>query len=318
MSVRDEPLTLPARRFLFVTGKGGVGKTTVSAALALALAARGKRVLVAMGGAHERLSAILQTPAIGHDIVQLRERVWATKIDPERAIEQYGELVIKVRAVTRLVFENQYTHAFFRAVPGLYEWAMLGKAWYHSTEQGPDGSPRFDTVLFDAPSTGHALHMLRIPGVIVAVAPRGVLRRDAELAARNLRDPERAGVVVVSWPEEMAVTETIELMAALRTELGMPIARLLVNGVLPQLFSADERRALLAGPSPTSVGPRSTGRSPTQALLGAAERRASREELQQRSLTRLRGSLDLPIGTLPYLIEGAGTPDGVELLAGMI
>jgi len=315
MPARDEPPWPFSRRFLFVTGKGGVGKTTVSAALALALSARGMRVLVAMGGAHERLSAILQTPTIGHDLVQLRERVWATKIDPERSLEEYGEQVIKVRAVTRLVFENQYTHAFFRALPGLYEWAMLGKAWYHSTETGNDGSPRFDTVLFDAPSTGHALHMLRIPGVILGVAPRGVLRRDAELAARNLRDPERSGVVVVGWPEEMAVSETIELCAAIRTELGMPIARLVVNGVLAPLFAADERQALLAEPGAVAPGILGGDASPGRLLLGAVARRASREELQQRSLARLRRSVDVPIGTLPFLIEGAGTPDAVELLA---
>jgi anion-transporting ArsA/GET3 family ATPase len=315
MAAADELPPLHSRRFLFVTGKGGVGKTTVTAGLALAFAARGKRVLVAMGGAHERLSAILQTPAIGHDIVQLRERVWATKIEPERAIEEYGELVIKVRAVTRLVFESQYTHAFFRAAPGLYEWAMLGKAWYHTTEQSADGSARFDAVLFDAPSTGHALHMLRIPAVIMAVAPRGVLRRDAELAAQGLRDPARAGVVVVGWPEEMAVSETIELVEAVRNDLGMPVARLVLNGLLPQLFSSRERQALLAEPASGTGGRVDAGASPSAQLWAAATRRASREELQQRSCERLRRAVGVPMGTLPFLVEGAGTPEGAQQLA---
>jgi anion-transporting ArsA/GET3 family ATPase len=192
---------------------------------------------------------------------------------------------------------------------------MLGKAWYHSTEVGEDGAPRFDAVLFDAPSTGHAMHMLRIPGVILAVAPRGVLRRDAELAVSHFRDPERSGVVVVAWPEEMAVSETIELCAAIRTELGMPIARVVVNGVLAPLFAADEREALLAEPSDVARATLGGDGSPARLLLGAVARRASREELQQRSLARLRRSVDVPIGTLPFLIEGAASPDAVELLA---
>ena len=318
MPVRGEPPPLFSRHFLFVTGKGGVGKTTVSAAIALGFAARGKRVLVATGGAQERLSAILQTPAIGHDIVQLRERVWATRIDPRRAIEEYGELALKVKAITRLVFQHEYTHAFFRAVPGLYEWAMLGKAWYHSTELVQDGSPRFDAVLFDAPSTGHALHMLRIPRVILGVAPRGVLRRDAELAAENMRDPARAGVVVVAWPEEMAVSEALELVQAVGSELGMPIARVVVNGLLPPLFSAGERLTLLGQPGSGPPGQLGADRSPEAAVLAAAARRASREQLQERSLDRLRRSVDLPVATLPFVADGAGTPEAVELLASQL
>src|SRR5205823_6566160 len=164
--------------FVFITGKGGVGKTTVTAALALALSARGKRVLVAMCGAHERLSAMLDTPPVGHDMVHVAPNVWASRIDPERAMQEYGAIVLKVKAVARLVFDNKYTHGFFRAVPGMHDWAMLGKAWWHTTEMVGD-EPRFDVVLFDAPSTGHGLDMLRVPKVILDIVPPGGLRRDA-------------------------------------------------------------------------------------------------------------------------------------------
>lgn len=306
------------RRFVFVTGKGGVGKTTVTAALAVALAATGRRVLVAMCGAHERLSSILGTAPIGHDTTSIRDGIWATKIDPERAMEEYGQMVIKVRAVTRIVFESGYTQALFRAIPGLYGWSMLGKAWYHSTERLADGSPRFDTVLFDAPSTGHGLEMLRIPQVIVAVAPPGVLRRDAEQAWQMLRDPAHSGVVVVSWPEELPVSETIELCEALRAELAMPVAQVIVNGALPRLFSSRERAALLGeaelqlpGGAPLSAGP-------GERALRAAARRAAREALQQRSLERLQRSVAFPLSTLPFLLDGAGTPQGAEQLARLL
>ncbi|KYF51048.1 anion-transporting ATPase, partial [Sorangium cellulosum] len=207
---------LEGRRFLFVTGKGGVGKTTISGALALAFAARGKRVLVAMCNTKERLSAILGTKPIGQEVTHVAERVWAVNISPDKALREYGEMVLKVRAAADLVFDNKYTRTFFRAVPGLFEWAMLGKAWFHTTELLPDGSHRFDVVLLDAPATGHGVDMLRVPKVILDVAPPGILRRDAEAAWAMFRDPARSGVVVVTLPEEMPATETVELVAEVR------------------------------------------------------------------------------------------------------
>src|SRR5262245_11406475 len=109
-SVADQ---LGTRRFLFVTGKGGVGKTTISGALALALAARGKRVMVAMCNAKERLSAILGTRPIGHDVQEVAQNVFAVNILPEQALEEYGAMVIKSETVAKLVFDNKYVKAFF-------------------------------------------------------------------------------------------------------------------------------------------------------------------------------------------------------------
>ncbi len=307
---------LESKRFMFVTGKGGVGKTTVCAALALALAARGKRVLVAMCGAHERLSAILGTPHIGHDIQPIADHIWASKIEPERALEEYGQLVIKVKAISRAVFGNQYTRGFFRAMPGLFEWAMLGKAWWHATEVLDDGSHRFDTVLFDAPSTGHGLDMLRVPKVILDVVPSGVLRRDAERAWEMFQDPERCGVVVVSLPEEMAATETIELVSALQHELALPILRLVINGVLTPKFTESERQVLLADDELLDLARLGRATDAGERALAFAARCAAREQRHVRSVERLRRELDLETVVLPYLHDGAGTPEGARQLAG--
>src|SRR5579859_7125093 len=118
--------TLADKRFILVTGKGGVGKTTVCAAQALALAARGKRVLVVMCNAKERLSAMLGSDLVRSEVSLVARNVWAVNIDPEKALEEYGMLMLKVRALYKAVFENRYTKSFLRAVPGLYEWSMLG------------------------------------------------------------------------------------------------------------------------------------------------------------------------------------------------
>jgi anion-transporting ArsA/GET3 family ATPase len=321
--MKKAPLKLESRRFLFVTGKGGVGKTTLCGALALAFAARGKRVLVAMCNTKERLSAILGTPPIGDQVVRVAEGVWAVNLEPETALREYGQLVLKVRAVTHAVFENKYTKAFFRAVPGLYEWSMLGKAWWHTTEVLKDGSPRFDVVLLDAPATGHGLDMLRVPKVILDVVPPGILRRDAEAAWGMFQDPKQSGVVVVTLPEEMPATETVELIEGVK-ELGLPVLALLVNGVLPQLFTPEERAQLLADPSLLEITApgrtRGTGdagrtRGTGDAAVVAGARRAVRERVQAESMARLEREVDLPRVLLPFLFDEASTVEGTRMLA---
>src|SRR5450755_1913598 len=145
---------------------------------------------------------------------------------------------LKNRVLVDAIFDSKYVSGFLSGTPGLKEWSLLGKAWYHATEEEQDGRPRFDVVLFDAPATGHGLDMLRVPKVIVEIAPPGVLRSDAERAWEMFRDPSRSGVVVVTLLKEMATNETLELCSALRGELTLPIAELVGNSLLPTLFSS--------------------------------------------------------------------------------
>ncbi len=290
------PALTPAlsdKRFLFVTGKGGTGKTTVTAALALRLAAQGKRVLCAMCQAKERLSRLLDGPAVGEEIVELQPRIFAVNMNPDAALTQYGHMVLRVRPVYHAVMDNPFVRAFFRATPGLNEWAMLGKAWYHTTERGADGAWKYDTVILDAPATGHGLDMLRGPKVIVDVAPPGLLRREAARAWSLFSDPNQAGIVVVTLPEEMPVSETFELLDAVDRELHLPVAQVVVNGVLPPILSPAEREALLRhGTDPAAPG---------DEALAVGARRAIREALQQESLERLRAGIDAAMTELPLL-----------------
>ena len=299
--------TLADKRFVLVTGKGGVGKTTVCAAEALALAAKGKRVLVAMCNARERLSVMLGAPPVGSSVASVGDNVWAVNMEPERALEEYGTLVLHSRALYKTLFDNRYVRTFLRAVPGMQEWAMLGKAWWHTTERRPDGSSAYDVVILDAPATGHGLDMLRVPRVILDIVPPGILRRDAERAWQMFQDPKTCAIVLVTLPEEMPTTETIELARAL-TELGLPIGRIVVNGVLPPLFSIAERAAL----AHIEAGDL---RRPGEAALVAGRDRATRERVQAESLNRLSKELPVPPTFLPLLMEDAATPDAIRQLA---
>jgi anion-transporting ArsA/GET3 family ATPase len=302
--------TLADKRFVIVTGKGGVGKTTVCAAEALALSGQGKRVLVAMCNAKERLSTMLGVPPIGPTVTEVAENLWAVNMTPEVALEEYGALVLRSRALYKTLFDNRYVRTFLRAVPGMQEWAMLGKAWWHTTETlgaGGNGPPRFDVVILDAPATGHGLDMLRVPKVIVNVVPAGLLRRDADRAWALFQDPNKCAIVLVTLPEEMPTTETIELAAAL-AEMGLPVGRVVVNGVLPPLFSREERAALESLPV-------FEVHTPGDSALYASRDRAARERAQAESLGRLSRELAVPPSFLPLLFEDAANPGAIRQLA---
>ena len=288
---------LYGKRFIIVTGKGGVGKTTVTAALALSAARRGKSVLVTMCSEKERLSRILGSEPIGPKISTVAPRIDAVNMTPEAALEEYGMMVLKIRAVYRAIFENRMVKAFLRAVPGIDEWSMLGKAWFHTTEK-VGGRPKWDLVLLDAPATGHGLDLLRVPKVLLDVAPPGPLRREAEKCWDLMHDAERSEVVLVTLPEEMPVTETIELYEKLAGTLHFPIERVIANSVVPPLFTPEESRAVLAataGAPDPDIAP----------LLAAARTRVLRTDLEAENLARLRASLPTSILTLPHLYTPA-------------
>jgi anion-transporting ArsA/GET3 family ATPase len=284
-----------------------VGKTTACAALALALAESGRRVLVAVMGAREGISTLLGGSPLGSDIAELRTNIFGVALSAGAAIREYGHMKIKSRMLAGAIFENSYVQSFFAGAPGLKEWALLGKAWYHSTEM-VDGAPRFDTVLFDAPSTGHGLDMLRVPKVILDLAPPGILRTDAERAWQMFQDPSRAGAVVVTLPEELPVNETEELVQALRGELELPIAALVVNGVREMIFEPKDRAEL------SKLVPRLPFRDGAgAAALDAGVRRAERERAQAENRARL-SALALTEIELPWILGGAATNEALATM----
>lgn len=294
------------RRFLFVTGKGGVGKTSVVAALAERFARSGKRVLIAETTANQHISGVFGRAALPTQITELSPRLYGVLLDADVALKEYGAIVLKSERLVSALFDNKLVRGFFHGAPGIKEWAALGKAWFHSTELLSDGSPRFDVVLLDAPATGHGLDMLRVPKTIVELAPPGVLRHDAERAWTQFRDPAQSGVVVVTLPEEMPTNESLELCAALDGELELPLAALVVNQVVPEIFGESEREALARLDEPAESDPAS-------AALAAGIRRAAREQVQAQSLARLR-ALGAPLFELPFLVGGATNLNAIAQL----
>jgi anion-transporting ArsA/GET3 family ATPase len=293
------------RRLVVVTGKGGVGKSTVAAALATLAARRGKRVLVAEVDARERVALLLGGRPSGPVIRQAVPNVSTVNVDPRHALEEYALMVVKVRAIYQAVFENRVVRFFLRAVPSLAETLMLGKI-LHEARSESDGKPRWDLVIVDAPATGHAVQLLGVPSALLDTVPGGPLRRDAEWMQALLTDPARTSVVLVSLPEEMPVSETVELDAQIRDRLRLPRGPVFLNAMPDARFSPEERARLegLAGSEPP-VGP----------AARAAVLQAGRRERAEGQLDRLREALDRPIVTLPHLATERWGRRAVERIA---
>jgi hypothetical protein len=285
------------RRFLFVTGKGGVGKTAVSASLARALSRQGRRVLLAAADSAPYRELLPEArweddpaPLPSATRSAQGERVFTVRLEAEAALREYGRLLIKPRLARQALFENRYVQGFLSALPGLPQWALLGKAWYHSSETQA-GAPRFDTVVFDAPATGHGIEFLRLPKAITELAPAGLLRRDAELCWQMLSSPEQACICLVTLPEELPTNETIELAARIRGELGLPLGAVLLNRALAPAFLPEQREQL----APLAA---LASQTPGDTALSAAAFRAIAERVQGESRERLL-ALRCPLYTLP-------------------
>ncbi|HKJ23533.1 MAG TPA: ArsA-related P-loop ATPase, partial [Myxococcota bacterium] len=221
------------RRLVIVTGKGGTGKTSVVAALALAAAHAGRRVLVAETGLDESVPPLLApgSPPVGYAGREIRPGITALRIEPYEALAEYVGLQFGVRAMTDLVFRNAAFHQLMDASPGWRELITLGKVWHLQQQEGPDGSPRFDLVVVDAPATGHGITFLDVPRVVISAIRAGPLRRHAGWVEDMVRSPDDTLLLPVALGEELPARETAELVTRLREEVGVAVDRVVVNAV---------------------------------------------------------------------------------------
>ncbi|MFZ4584356.1 MAG: ArsA family ATPase [Acidimicrobiia bacterium] len=284
-----------------MTGKGGVGKTTVSAALALLAAEHGKRVLVVEVDAKGEIAASFEHKPVGFDAVEVAPGVSALQMDTEASLREYLKLNLKVPVFGRLGPVASTFDFLATAAPGIKEILTVGKVCWEVRE-AIAGRADWDLVVVDAPATGHIIGLLDAPRAIQELVRVGPVRTQTNWMLDLLTDPAVTQLCTVTTPEEMPVNETIELVAAAQARLDVALGPVVVNRVLPELFTrADEQTfEALREADARQVLLREVGHGST-AVLDGARLAVSLRRTRAQHLRELRDRVDLPLMYVPYL-----------------
>lgn len=284
------------RHLLYVTGKGGVGKSTVAAALGLAAAQRGQRTIVCEVGAQERMSRFFRREGVGGAELELRENLWGVSIDPKVALREWLATQLGSERLTRLLADARAFQYFVAAAPGVRELVTITKVWeLAQAKRWKKGTRGYDVVVVDAPASGHGIAMLRTPRTFGDIARVGPIRTQSDRVWELLTDHRCTAYVAVATAAEMPVTETIELQARLHQTIGRPLEAVVVNGIYPQRFSGDELERLESVAAQDGTAGR--------AALASARSQAARHRVQQSQLRRLRREAEGTVATLPFLFQ---------------
>ncbi len=293
---------------LFVTGKGGVGKTSVAAAIGLIAAREGKRTLVCEVDAKGALAASFQSEPFGFAPSQVRDGLFAMTMNTEDSLREYLALQLRLPLLARIGPLARTLDFIASAAPGVKEILTIGKLCYEVRER------HYDLVVVDAVATGHIVGQLSAPQSINALVQVGVVRDQTRWMLDILDDPARTGLTVVTTPEEMPVHETIDLAHRLTEHTNVEVSAVIVNRVLPELFGHREEEIFeaLRRKRPASILERELGPG-TSSVLDAAELAVSLRRTGASHLAELRAAL--PGMATMYVPELFAKASGMRLTA---
>jgi anion-transporting ArsA/GET3 family ATPase len=299
------------KRLVIVTGKGGVGKSTVALALGMAAAAEGLRTIVCEVSSQEHTSRVFHRAEVGFHEVEMANNLWAISIDPDEAMREYVLLQLRVRAMRDMLFRSRIFTYLAAATPGLRELVTIGKIWEVSQpDRKVKRGHKYDLVIVDAPATGQGVAFLQTPRTFANIARVGPIKAQAEALETFIVNHRKTGVAIVALPEEMPVNETASLERSLTEEVGVAVDRVYMNGLYPERFSKPELERLESASAQADEGVRDACR--------AALSESRRASAQHEQLARLAELVDAPLRTLPFIFKPEVGVEEIRELAGEI
>jgi anion-transporting ArsA/GET3 family ATPase len=304
------------RQIQFVTGKGGVGKSLVACALARRFVAEGDHTLLVQVNARDSHAPLLRIPAVKDDVAEVGGGLWTLNLHPAQAMREYALMTLKLETLYKAVFENRLTRTFLRFVPSLAELTMMGKLWFHAEERrdgggffggGASSRPRFDRIVVDLPSTGHATRLLAVARVLTEAVKVGPMADKTRQMEACFADPSRSAIHLVTLPEELPVNETLELLGVLQRERTVHVGHVIVNQVLPRVFDDRTEAAFRQLDVDGALAP----------VLAAGRRRLGRERKEAREVARLLQG-GRPLIEVPLLPESPLELHHVDRVAGLL
>lgn len=300
------------RQLLFVSGKGGTGKTSVAAALADLAVRQGKRTLVCEMDAKGALAAAFEVRELSFQPSEVRPGLWAMVMNTEDSLKEYLRLFVRIPLVGRIGPLARTFDFVADAAPGVKEILAIGKLCHEVRER------HYDLVIVDAEASGHIVAQIDAPRAIRELVQVGMVRDQTDWMLEILGDAARTGLVVVTTPEEMPVTETIELVDKVQSTTDVNVAAIVANRVLPQWFSTPDSEVFAALMEPAAQATLAAAAGPKVAtVFQAAALAQARREGAVGYLDRLREgvSSDVPLLLVPELFTRSGGRRVVLLLA---
>jgi len=302
-------MTIFQKRLVFIVGKGGTGKTTLTAALSLAASMLGKKVLIVEVGEADAIGHLFDKGTLPIIPAQIHENIWGVRINSKAILEEYIHIHVGFNFIANRITRSKIFNHVSDATPGLKEVMTLGQIWRWEQGLTNDGSPYYDIIFIDAPATGHGFNLLRMPQALIDMLRVGPIVEQTRIVNDLLMDTNKTWLTVVTLPEELPVNETIEFWHAAQHDINMPVQLTFINGVYHHLFEDQENDYIVS-----MLNQSKKTDSPLAVLLDIARQHYIRQNLQQSYIHELNAKASHPLITIPfYYTNDIKVPDALTI-----
>ncbi len=302
------------RRLVFVVGKGGAGKTTLSAAIGLAAARMGKKVLIAEVGDSNSIGQLFGKETLPPAPEPLGSGLWGVRLNARDELDEYIHYHVNVSYVAKKITRSSLFDNLLDATPGLKEVMILGQIWRLVRGFNEKGENGFDFIVIDAPATGHGLSLLKVPQTLVDMITVGPIAKQINYVKELLSDEKKTWLTLTTLAEELPVNEAVDFMEAVQADLGMHVVATFVNSVYQETFSREDQAKI----EEMAQSLDHEKNEELSALLKTAQKQIQRRQLQESHISTLRENTCGVIMELPFYYTNAISMNEIEDIAELI